>query len=175
MMKPRLLYLLPLLLLQCKKKEEAAAPEYRIDVSRYTMVDENGVVMGDVDPTDWTYDPNWDAATLAIFAPPPAALLAGTDTATIRLFPVLPNPGNGDFLFAYSASRSTLLQLVVTDDRLQVQLRSFVPLANANTIYNTRIGLPATVGTGNYRLHYAFYNAAGTIYYKGHGDIRVQR
>lgn len=165
------LFLLAIALAACKKE---APSDDRIEISGITTMDANGVSMGAADPDDWTFDANWNARTLALFQAPSASDLTGANAADIHVYPAYPNPGNGTFHWGGTATLATHLQLVFTNDRLEVLQRNSFPVPQGG--WQVAFQLPENnFPSGTYRLHYAFYDVQGRMYYKGHGDVRVQR
>jgi len=154
----------------CKKSD----PPFEVDVSGITETDSFGNLMGHVDNTDWTRDNNWSTFELNLFETPTSAQLAGTQTADIVLYPVYPNPLALTVGFSFNTSKVTLLQLVITDNLLNIKYRTYLTTQAGSN--NLRVGLDANNYTNNtnYRLYYCFYSLADGQYFKGHGDLQLK-
>jgi hypothetical protein len=164
---------------KCKKEKQDEKEETpKIDVSKITTTDIGGASLGTVDNTDWTIDANWTSEELALFQTPSSQQLSGTETESITVFPAFPNPLNNVFTFVIAITKITCIQLVVTDDRLNVKERFiFKNALPGSGISLSQIKLDASKydNNTNYRVYYGFYSVTDDLYLKGHGDIRIQR
>jgi hypothetical protein len=160
---------------KCKKENEILP---KIDVSKITPTDITGALTGTADNSDWKVDANWTNEELALFQTPSSEQLSGTETESITVFPAFPNPLNNVFTFVIATSKITCIQLVVTDDRLNVKDRFiFKNVLPGSGISLAQIKLDASkyLSNTNYRVYYAFYSVTDGLYQYGHGDIRIQR
>lgn len=165
-----LLSLLLIINIQCKKEKDKPA----IDVSGITITDALGNFLSQ-DNTDWTKDNDWTKQEEALFQMPTAGELANTETATVSLSPAYPNPASSEQSIVITTSKVTLLQVLITDDRLAIKKR-FLFNTPATTQAIAYLFDPAIFSNEtNYRLYYGFYSAAGGLFYKGHGDIKISR
>jgi glucose/arabinose dehydrogenase len=149
----------------------------KIDVSEITRTDISGNLLTTTpDITDWTLDDTWTVEELELMETPATAQLLNAEMANITIHPGYPNPLANSFAFAFTASTPSFLQVVVTDDQLNVKLRH-TRMANAgnNTLLFDASNTTDFVSKQHYRLYYAFYSAADGLYYKGHGDLRIER
>lgn len=164
----------------CKKEQDKAQepviqnPVAKIDLSGITTTDYAGNILSPVDPTDWTNDSAWTAAETAIFQLPDTTQLANTERASLSFSPAYPNPLQVQFALHIEADKRTLLQLVICDSMLTVKDRYFMPLKSGSNDFAFRLE-PVNYNAGtNYRLYYGFYGAAESLYYKGHGDLKIK-
>jgi hypothetical protein len=148
----------------------------QVDTQSISNTDLTGFSLGQVDPTDWTFDNNWMATETVLFETPTATQLASTaDTGTVSIFVAYPNPLTTVFNWGFKTTKPAFIQIIITDNFLTVKKRiSFVTQVGTN---NLSIQMPESefVNNKNYRLYYAFYCANRGLYFKGHGDIAVRR
>jgi hypothetical protein len=149
----------------------------QIDTQSYTSTSVTGTSLGLIDPTDWTRDNIWLPQETILFQAPTSTQLANTsDSGTVLIFPAYPNPLNNIFNWGYRTTKTSLLQIVITDNQLNIKKRLFInnTLVGNNTI---SIQMPESEfeQNKNYRLYYAFYTSNNGLYYKGHGDLAVRR
>lgn len=156
--------------IQCKKNNDKPT----IDVSQITITDALGNILSQ-DNTDWTKDNNWTTEEEALFQTPTAAQLANTQTATVSLFPAYPNPASSQQSIVIATSKTTLLQIVITDNMLSVKQRFFVNTSNTTQAISYLFDSLIFSNNTNYRLYYGFYSLSDGLFYKGHGDIKISR
>jgi hypothetical protein len=167
-----------LLNLGCKKSTADVVQNVvntSIDVSKYTSTDVVGNSLGQIDNTDWTFDNTWTAAENALMQSPTPTQLLNTENAIILLYPSYPNPLVEQFVLSFSTTKSTLLQLVVTDSLLNVKMRNFKTTNVGSNSIAFLLAANEFANNKNYRLYYGFYSLAAGLYYKGHGDLAVRR
>lgn len=160
---------------KCKKETDDAPT---IDVSKITPTDLAGNSMGQSDNTDWTFDNTWTNEEVKLMQAPTSAQLSGTEASDITMVPAFPNPLSTAFTFVAQIPKPACIQLVVTDDRLQVKDRFFLKNNNpGGSYFLSVINMDAAKynNNTNYRVYYAFYSLADGLFLKGHGDIRIQR
>jgi hypothetical protein len=176
-----LIYFLLFLNLGCKKTAADVVQNVvnntinTIDVSKYSTTDVVGNSLGQIDNTDWTFDNTWTAAENALMQSPTPTQLLNTENATISLYPSYPNPLVEQFVLSFSTTKSTLLQLVVTDSLLNVKMRNFRTTNIGSNSITFLLAANEYTNNKNYRLYYGFYSLSGGLFYKGHGDVAVRR
>ena len=159
------------LLLQACKKDIVRV----VDFSKYTTTDNECQITGVGDTTEWinnVLNRSEDTALL-IFAD--NIFISDTQAAKISITPPCPNPSNGFFIWNVNPSRECKLKVVC------------VNTAGDILYYNAYglLGGPITLGFDfrgksvfhsgiNYRMYYGFFNSRDSLYYSGHGDIRIQ-
>jgi hypothetical protein len=148
----------------------------QVDTQSISNTNLNGLSLGQVDPTDWTKDENWMASETALLLTPTAAQLANTaDTGTVSPYLAIPNPLVTQFNWSFNTTKPALVQMVITDNLLNVKWRQFVSSQVGNNSVNFSMPEGDYLTNRNYRLYYAFYCTARGLYYKGHGDVAVRR
>jgi len=136
-----------------------------------TYRDHSNLPAGPGDPTDWTLDATWNEQEQALFqslgvdVSSPAQGSAGITGA-------YPNPAYTGIVFGYSIPGTAAYKIVIVDASYKVITES----GSVNPTSNLSIALDLT-RTGfskgqRYRLYYVLYNGS-TLYYKGHGDIKM--
>jgi hypothetical protein len=160
------------LLTGCGKKIDFGSDE------GITMRDERNQPMGAADPTDWTSDGSWSKTERALFHFDPAVDLNGSQQGGLRGLGFFPNPvssvsRHGIFILG-STPTDLKAKLVIVDQKYKVLLEQETSLAKgSNTQYAFNLSADKFPANKLYRLYYVYYTAAGTLYYKGHGDIKI--
>jgi hypothetical protein len=160
----------------CKKTD---APNHagKIDVTRITETDNLGLVVSQIDKTDWTLDNTWTTEELALFLTPTSTQLANSERATVEIKPGFPNPNSSSlFNFTCSTTKPTFIQIVTVDSMLSIKDIFFLNTTATGLNINTLALTSSKYLTNNYcRIYYAFYSQADGLYYKGHGDVKITR
>lgn len=172
-----LIFLLPGLLFSACKKDDAS--EAQIDFGPnpgFQYRNANNVPMGG-DATDWTADGPWNDREKQLFAslnlPLDAVQQSGTWYSS-----VYPNQSEAaaGFVFTMSVSAGkpapagTRLMYVIVDKKYAELIRD-----DALTNSLTRVFAPNTLAAGAlYRLYYVCYVPGQRVYYRSHGDIKVE-
>jgi hypothetical protein len=158
------------------KKEADVLP--KIDVSKITETDEHSVRLGQVDNDDWK-QASLTPAELALFQTPSPSQLANTEKANITIHPAYPNPTSGILYYTSNISKFTLLQIVITDNMLNVKDRFFLtPLGTNDTdieLVQLRFDSIKYSNNTNYRIYYGYYSLSDGLYFTGYGDIKVNK
>ena len=161
--------LLIALLPSCKKYTV-----YIVDYTSYTPTDKECRVTGTVDTTQWVnrvLNRQEDTAFL-IFSG--NITTADSAAGTVSLSPPCPNPSNGFFVWNVNPQRQCKLKVVC------------ISTAQDIVYYNAYAlnGGPITLGfdfrsistfrnDSNYRMYFGFYTSRDSLYYSGHGDIKI--
>lgn len=166
----RLILCFSILNIQCKKNNDSPV----IDVSQITSTDALGNILSQ-DNTDWTKDNNWTDKEQALFQAPTSAQLVNTETGTVTIFPAYPNPVINQQFLTIKTSTITLLQIVIVDNMLSIKKRYFVLTSGSTLSFAYLFDAAIFTNNTNYRLYYGFYSLSDGLFYKGHGDIRINR
>jgi hypothetical protein len=145
----------------------------------------NNLPAGQEDPTDWTHDATWTSTEQGFFSA--LGLALGGSPAQIGTWysSAYPNPvkvdGYGNFtVLPTTGTQSTTVpttvhvQLVIVDAKYQVLHTIDGPAGKGTTVALT---FPAAkYAAGNlYRMYYVVYEPTQkTVYYRGHGDVKVE-
>ena len=154
----------------CKKKDPTIdfGPNGGI-----SMRDHNNYPQSTPDPTDWTLDGAWNAQERGLFQDLGTDLNAAAQ-GTASNISAYPNPvGDGQTTFHFDAPTAVTCSFVVVDSKYQV----VVPLqttATASRSFSFALDVSgSTFQQGKlYRLYYVLRNGS-SLYYKGHGDIKI--
>lgn len=155
----------------CQK--ETVAP---IDFSNMTYTDSTCTLYGAKDSTDWGKDSTWATYETSLMTFSTDTLpLQDTLIGNIEVSPACPNPSRGIFLVGVYPTQACKMKIVCVNTSYQVLYYSCKfftggPIMNAFDFSNTS----AFHKNENYRMYYAFYNAHDSLYYKGHGDFRIE-
>lgn len=131
----------------------------------------NNMPNGTQDPTDWTLDGPWNAREQALFQSL-GLDVNGPARGSATISGAFPNPATTGVQFGYSIPGMAVQKIVIVDSNYRVitETSSANPSAGVQFIFDlTRNGFQKGQ---RYRLYYVLYNGT-TLYYKGHGDIKV--
>ncbi len=164
------LMLLALAINGCKKDNTTP-----LDFSKLTTTDIHCVTFGDPDSTDWTFDSYWTAQESALLKFNDTLSVSDTLTGWIEVSAPCPNPGNGIFILGVNSEYACKMKLVCVNTEMQI-------LYYSSEIFHGGVSwIPLDLTTNTafrkseyYRLYYSFSNAQDSVYYKGHGDIRIE-
>ncbi|SHK32404.1 hypothetical protein [Hymenobacter psychrotolerans] len=158
-----------LALAACKKKDPTIdfGPNGGI-----SMRDASNYPKSTPDPTDWTLDGSWNAQERGLFQDLGLDLNAPA-TGTVSNLSAYPNPvGAGQTIFHFDAPTAVTCSFVVVDEKYQVVR----PLQTATPNRSVRFSLDVSSNSFRqgklYRLYYVFQEG-NSLYYKGHGDIKI--
>lgn len=167
MKKTLLLLLIASTLFSCKKKIDFG-PNEGID---YRDFNNNP---GPGDASDWTSDGTWNKQEKKLFDDL-GINLNSTAQGGIREIFFYPNPieTQGNFGYAKTGTSSLTAKYVVVDRKYQVLQSGTLPsiVTGRNNIMLDFSGSKFESGE-IYRMYYVFYQGS-TLYYKGHGDIKM--
>ncbi len=151
----------------------------------FTARDGANLRTGQIDPTDWTSDPSWNATERSLFAklnlPLDAPqLAAGTWETT-----VYPNPSNRDvgctFSITPNPSSTTLptgntrVSMVIVNATYKVELAFDHELQANSLMLMPRLDPVKYSPPTFYRLYYVIYEPGKQVYYRGHGDLKFEK
>ena len=185
-MSKRLLILLALagLATACHKDDEEPTIDFGPN-NGFTMRLGNNMLGAQIDPTDWTSDPNWNATEQALFAklnlPLTAPQLpAGTWETTAYANPstrddgcsfmVTPNPRS-----TVLPTGTTRVNLVLVNANYQVELTSDQEIKASGLLLSMRLDPVKYSPPTLYRLYYVIYEPGKQVYYRGHGDVKFEK
>ena len=136
------------------------------------MHDQNNYPLGTSDPTDWTLDADWNTQERNLFKDLTINLNT-TASGKISYLSVYPNPISDDrAVFIFNSPMAVTCSFVVVDAKYQVVL----PLQTSTTASRGQSFLLDVSGGFQqgklYRLYYVLRDGS-TLYYKGHGDIKI--
>ena len=158
-------------LLQSCKKEVTQI----VDFSKYTATDNECRIVGVADTTQWINSVLSRAQDTALLIFADNIFISDTQAAKISITAPCPNPSNGFFIWNVNPSRQCKLKLVcVNTDGDILYYNSYGLLGGPMTLgFDFRNQTVFRSGT-NYRMYYGFFNSLDSLYFSGHGDIRIQ-
>jgi len=164
-------FILLALLQSCKKNSVRI-----IDYTHYVATDKECRVTGTIDTTQWVNNVLNRAEDTAWLIYTDNIVISDSVCATISMSPPCPNPSNGFFVWDVNPSRQCKLKVVCISTAQDI-------------LYFNTYGLnggPITLGfdfrsqtsfrtDSSYRMYFGFYNSRDSLYYSGHGDIKIVR
>lgn len=147
-----------------------------IDFSEITPTDETGALIGQADTTDWTYDAAWTSRETALMTFNDTALNSSDSVmGAIAVSPAFPNANDGLFIVGIEPERQCKLKYVFVNSDFNVLNYGIRKLNGGPTFYAFDFRSNTAFDKGaNYRMYYGFYNSKDSLYYKGHGDIKIE-
>lgn len=154
----------------CKKESSQS-----YNFTQITETDASANSIGYVDSSDWGYDANWSAAETKLLSFKDTLKSSDTTIGYIHISPAFPNPSAGTFFIGADTEKGCKMKAVFVNEQFQILhylSRNFTggPII---TVYNLA-AITAFRKGHYYRMYYGFYNAMDSLYYKGHGDLRIE-
>jgi hypothetical protein len=163
-------FALALMVLQSCHKETVTP----VSFSTIDSTDNECRVTGTVDTTQWCNSVlNRASDTLFLTF---AANVGITDSVCgrVTMAPSCPNPSNGFFIWNVSCTRQCLLKVVCVSTAFDVlYFNSYVINAEPITLGFDLRAQTAFRNDSSYRMYFGFYNSNDSLYYSGHGDIKI--
>ena len=161
-----------LVIIAACKKDEVFAPDF----TTITQTDSSGVVIGSVDSTDWGYDAGWNGTEFNFLAfNDTSANSLNSITGTVMLSPPMPNPSRGLFILGLNPERQVKMKYAFVNSDLKVLQYGARKLNGGVTWMPLDLTTNTAFKKGEYyRMYYGFYNSKDSLYYKGHGDIKIE-
>jgi hypothetical protein len=165
-------------------KDKTTTPD--IDFGGYTGRDTQGKLTSPFDPTDWTTDATWNSSETDLFAKHNLSFSQPLVPTSVWKVYTRGNPvpvgGTTDFVMEVDKTNPALpvtpnewiMSFVLVDARYNVV--DWAETNGVNKNFAGRIAYPAAKYNTDtlYRLYYVIFNKdTKTVYYKGHGDIKV--
>jgi hypothetical protein len=150
-------------LFSCDKDAENGIPEF-IGI---TSTDQNAVVIGGVDTTDWRENETWLQIEKDLFSDFSSLSFNYSNDSSMMVSPAFPNPCSDILNLNYQKDSSVELQLRFVDE-------DFNLLFSLNSIYSDAISVSlndiTSLNSGDkFRVYYIFKQGI-TCIAKGHGD-----
>jgi hypothetical protein len=125
------------------------------------------------DPSDWTLDGNWNKEEKKLFN----SLgfdVNSTASGGVRNISFFPNPVETEGVLTCQTTVSGLsVKLVLVDNKYKV-LNTITNSFTAGSSFRLEFDDSKFKKGEIYRLYYVFYQGS-TLYYKGHGDIKIAK
>ena len=165
------LFLITALTFQSCKKEVVTP----LDFSKITVTDSSCIYISLVDTTDWTADINWTAQETGLLNFKRTVAVGDSIAGFIQVSAACPNPSAGRFALGINTERACVMKLAIVNTEMQVLYftnHAFTggPIITAYDLTS----LTAFDKDENHRMYYAFYTSKDSLYYKGHGDFRIE-
>ncbi|MBK7148700.1 MAG: hypothetical protein IPH78_07695 [Bacteroidetes bacterium] len=163
--------LVVLLINSCK--EEAFTP---LNFSEFTRTTDSCSIIGTPDLTDFTNDPQWTAQEEKVMSF--KNLLSGADSmaGNLQVFPICKNPNHGSFSLGIFSEKACKLKLAFVNYDMDIlQYATLLQDSGEVTYPFDFSALSAFRPNENYRLYYSMSTAADSVYYRGHGDFRIEQ
>lgn len=159
-----------MLLSSCKKDDSTP-----IDFSKITVTDTSCIFISDVDNTDWTYDAAWTIQEKSFLNFIDSIVVTDSTTGYVQLSAPCANPNEGAFTLGINTEKQAKMKLVCVNTEMEILHYNSAKLTGGpiTRAFDFRSNT-AFHKNENYRLYYGFYNSKDSLYYKGHGDFRIE-
>ncbi|HEX8329253.1 MAG TPA: hypothetical protein VF629_17090 [Hymenobacter sp.] len=160
----------------CSKKEsDPVASDSVMDFGPgvgYSPRDASNRAIGTQDPTDWTLDNQWNAKEAELFKSL-ALNVNDRPIGTASMSGAYPNPATASVRLSWSTPEAAQHDFVIADQSYQAIIgnSSSTPSFGGSSTFNLSQNSAFKRGQV-YRVYYIFHNGK-TVYYKGHGDIKI--
>ncbi|MCW5907378.1 MAG: hypothetical protein KIS94_05940 [Chitinophagales bacterium] len=152
------------------KKEKAVL----YDFSKYTATDISGTIVS-IDSTDWAYDATWTTAELKLLTFKDTIKVSDSTYGYVQLSPATPNPTSGVFIIGSDTEKECKMKAVFVNEQLNILHYLSKKFTGGPILTAYDLSVHTAFRKGNcYRMYYGFFNAKDSLFYKGHGDIRIE-
>lgn len=153
----------------CKKE-----PVVVYDFSVQTTTDSTCQIITE-DPTDWTYDPYWTRKDSLFVLFNDNLSITDTTIGWVRVEPLCPNPTNKSFVLKIHSTKPAKAHFAIVNTDLEMVYYASGIVHGDTVIQKFDLTEYSSVlPQQNYRLYYAFFTGKNRMYYRGHGDFRVE-
>ncbi len=154
----------------CKKD-----PAVYADFTKITVTDSDCIFIGDVDPADWTYDDSWNTQETTFLNYKDSLPKGDSTIGYIQVSAICPNPNAGAFSLNVNTGNVCRMHLVCVNNEFQILYYTSRYFTGGPNELSFDFGaLTSFHKNENYRIYYGFYTAKDSLYYKGHGDFRIE-
>lgn len=165
-----LFLLITLFVPSCKKDTVTT-----LDFSQITVTDSYCLYIDAVDISDWAQDANWTTQESSLLNFLRTISVTDSVAGFVQLSGACPNPSAGKFALGINTEHACVMKLAVVNTEMHViyyTCKAFTggPILTAYDFTS----LTAFRKNQNYRMYYGFYTAGDSLYYKGHGDFRIE-
>jgi|GEM_PF-1812092 hypothetical protein len=159
------------LISSCKKETTPS-----VDFSTYVATNEECIVTGTPDSTQWTNSVLTRQTDTALLTFIDNIVITDSLTGPITINPPCPNPSNGFFIWNINPTQQCKLRLVCVNTAYDVVYYNAYGLSGGPITLGFDFRSISTFHTdSSYRIYYGFYNANDSLYISGHGDIKIQQ
>lgn len=164
-----------ILLVQSSSCKKEISNTTTFDYSDFTVTDTSCLFTGHVDTTDWAYDVIWSSFETALLNFSDTISEIDSLTGYVQVSAACSNPSGGLFIVGTTVEKACVMRIAVVNNKQELIYYRAVkltggPIINAFDFRYTG----AFHKNENYRMYYGFYNSTRTLYYKGHGDFRIE-
>lgn len=153
----------------CKK-----TPVTVIDFSKQTITDDECRVTS-TDTSDWINTAEWTRLDSSVILFRDTFNFNDTVVGKIHIAPICPNPSKGLFVWNVSPAEQCRLKVVCVNTKYDLlYLNSYLLQPEPVSLIFDFRGQTAFHPNNDYRFYYAFTNSKDSIYFKGHGDFRIE-
>lgn len=162
-----------LLLITAACKEEQFTP---LNFDAVTRTNDSCAILGQADPTDFTHDLLWTNQEESVMSFKNTQQGADSLAGNIQVLPICKNPSNGQFSFEIRCEKACKIKLAFVNYEMDIlHYATFVQdSGQVNHPFNF-VGLSSFRPNKNYRLYYSMSNSLDSVYYRGHGDFRIEQ
>jgi hypothetical protein len=156
--------------LQSCKKEVVQV----VDFTSITPTDNECRITGTFDTTQWNNSVLNRQTDTVLLVFGDNIVITDSICGNITISPPCPNPSNGFFIWNVNPSRQCKLKVVCVNTAYDILYYNAYALNGGPITLGFDFRAQTAFRTdSNYRMFYAFYNSRDSVYYSGHGDIKI--
>lgn len=154
----------------CKK-----SPESPINFSAITVTDTTCLYISDVDITDWGSDAGWATIEYNLISFKDSVRISDSLTGYVQVSAICANPNDGHFSWQINTERECMMRMALVNNEMQLLHYEVKRMPGGPLTLNYDFRNNTSFHKNeNYRIYYGFYNKKDSLYYKGHGDLRLE-
>lgn len=154
-------------------KEESITP---LSFSEFTRTTDSCSIIGTPDLTDFTNDLQWTVQEENVMSF--KNLLPGADSMAgiLQVLPICKNPNPGTFNLRIFSEKTCKLKLAFVNYDMDILHYATLLQDSGEVTYPFDFSaLSAFRRNENYRIYYSMSTAMDSVYYRGHGDFRIEQ
>ncbi len=156
----------------CKKEISSTST---FDYSNFTVTDSSCLYVANVDSTDWTYDASWTTAETALLNFNDTISTLDSTAGYVQVSASCSNPSAGLFIMGTDVEKACSMKIAVVNNKLEVIHYRTAKLTGGPMMHFFDFQYTGSFHKNeNYRMYYGFYTSKDSLYYKGHGDFRIE-
>ncbi|HRG90301.1 MAG TPA: hypothetical protein PLW44_14850 [Chitinophagales bacterium] len=154
----------------CKKSDIAP-----VTFSNITVTDASCLYISNIDTTDWGYDEGWYSYEYNFISFNDSVRITDSLAGYVQVSAICANPNDGRFTWNVNTGRQCMLRMAIVNTDMQIVYYAVKRLPGGPVTYQYDFSANTSFHKNEYyRLYYGFYTSKDSLYYKGHGDIRLE-
>lgn len=146
-----------------------------VTFEKITVTDTTCLFISDIDTTDWGYDEGWYGYEYNFISFNDSVRITDSLAGYVQVSAICANPNNGHFTWNINTGRQCMLRMAIVNTEMQILYYAVKRLPGGPVNYQYDLSANTAFHKNEfYRIYYGFYTSKDSLYYKGHGDLRIE-